>query len=484
MSRCVFACLLTLVSFPALALSPADAARLARGYRAQHESEILSEFTELLSIPNLAADTPNIERNAAAIAEMFRRRGANVRLLRLEGAPPIVFGTLGNPSAKTTIAFYAHYDGQPVDPSQWVTPPWQPEIRDGRVYARSASDDKAPIMAMAAALDALRSAHAPLPANIKLVFEGEEEAGSPHLGAYFERYPQELAADVYMICDGPVHQSRRMQLYFGARGVVDVEITVYGPLRALHSGHYGNWAPNPIVTLTHLLDSMRDTEAHILIKGFYDDVKPLTAAERQALAAMPDFDSALRRELALGRTEGQGKALNEQILAPALNLRGISGGYVGQQAANAIPTESRASIDFRLVPDLTPDKVRKLMEDHIASQGFFIVRQTPDDATRQAHKNVAKVVWGPGYPAARTPMDLPISQRVTRIISDATGTAPLRLPSLGGSVPMYLFRRNDTPAIGLPIVNHDNNQHAANENLRMQNLWDGIEVFAALFSNL
>lgn len=465
-------------------VAPPSTAAEARDYVAHHQAGILAEFEQFLAIPNLASDSPNIERNANAIVDMFTRRGATTKLLRIGGAPPVVVVSVPAPASKTTIAFYAHYDGQPVDPAQWSTLPWQPVIKGDRIYARSASDDKAPIIAMAVALDALRAAHASPRVNLKLVFEGEEEAGSPHLGTYFERFPADLAADAYMICDGPVHQSRRMQLYYGARGVTDVEMTVYGPARPLHSGHYGNWAPNPIVTLTHLIDSMRDTDAHILIKGFYDDVKPLTPAERAALAAMPDIDADLKRELALGHTEGNGKSVNEQILLPALNLRGFVGGHVGEQASNAIPNEARASIDFRLAPAQTPEHVRQLVEQHIREQGFLIVGDTPDAATRVTHPNVIRLQWGSGYPASRTAMDLPISVRVAQIINDAMGTPPLKMPSLGGSVPMYLFQRGGTPAIGVPIVNHDNNQHAANENLRLQNLWDGIEVFAALFRNL
>lgn len=485
MSRLRRLAILTLLALPAFALGPADAARRAREYRTTHETEILAEFTRLLAIPNLASDRTNIDRNAGAIVDMFTRRGAAARILRVEGSPAVIVVNVTPPeSGKKTIAFYAHYDGQPLNPAQWTTPPWDPVIRDGRIYARSASDDKAPIIAMAVALDVLRDAGAKSNVNLKLVFEGEEEAGSPHLGTYFDRFPDDLAADAYVICDGPVHQSRRMQLFYGARGVTDVELTVYGPSRPLHSGHYGNWAPNPIVTLANLIASMRDTDGRILIKGFYDDVTPLTAAERAALAAVPDIETDLKRELALGRTEGAGKGLNELILAPALNLRGIEGGAVGEKAANAISTEARASIDFRLVPAQTPEGVRRRFEQHLADQGFFIVRDAPDAATRQAHAKVIRVVWGAGYPAARTAMDLPVSIRVAEIIGQATGTPPIKLPSLGGSVPMYLFRRGGTPAIGLPIANHDNNQHAANENIRLQNLWDGIEIFTALFANL
>jgi len=491
--------LAAVLALPAFAISPVEMSHSARDYRMKHEREIVGELVELLTLPNLASDATNIEKNASAIVAMLVRRGADAKLLRLEGAPPLVYATLPSRNAKMTVAFYAHYDGQPVDPKQWATPPWQAVLKnpagsivevsshidpESRLYARSASDDKAPIIAMLAALDAMKSAKAVPSVNLKFVFEGEEEAGSPHLRAYFDRYPAELSADAWMLCDGPVHQSRHMQLYFGARGVTDLELTVYGPLRPLHSGHYGNWAPNPIVTLTHLIDSMRDTQGKILIAGYDDDVAPLTDVERDALAAIPNIDDDLKRELALGRTEGGGKSLNELILVPALNLRGFVAGHVEDQASNTINTEARASIDFRLVPAQTPEKVRERVERHIAAQNFFIVRENPDAATRMAHPNVVRVVWGPGYPAARTPMDLPICRRVANVITAAQGVPPYLMPSLGGSVPMYLFQRGNTPVVGVPIVNHDNNQHGANENLRIQNLWDGIEIFAALFTNL
>jgi acetylornithine deacetylase/succinyl-diaminopimelate desuccinylase-like protein len=448
-------------------------------YRVAHQDAILKELVDFVAIPNLASDTANIEKNAAAIQAMFAKRGIESRLLRVAGAPPIVVADLHSPNATQTIAFYAHYDGQPVDATQWSSPPWQPVLRGDRLYGRSASDDKAPIIAMLAALDALQASHVKPSVNLKFVFEGEEEAGSPHLAEYLERYPDDLRAAAWMLCDGPVHQSRRPLLAFGARGVTDVELTVYGPNRALHSGHYGNWAPNPIVTLTHLIDSMRDKDARILIEHFYDDVTPLTPAERTALANAPPFDDDLRKELSLGRTEG-GATLNESILRPALNLRGIAAGNVGEKASNSIPAEARASIDFRLVPNQTPEHVQQLAEQHVAKQGFFIVRETPDAATRMAHPNVVKMIWGHGYPAARTAMDLPISKKVIAI----SGPETVVLPSLGGSIPMYLFQRGGTPAICVPIVNHDNNQHAANENVRLQNLWDGIELFARLFSGL
>jgi acetylornithine deacetylase/succinyl-diaminopimelate desuccinylase-like protein len=473
-----------------------------RSYRVAHEKQIIGEFVDLLSIPNRASDTADIEHNAQAIQKMLESRRLTVRLLRVPGAPPVVLGELRTAGAAPTIGIYAHYDGQPVDPSQWSQPPFSPSIRDAsgrdinwqtvatfdpewRIYARSASDDKAPIEGTVVALDALRASNTPLSVNLKFMFEGEEEAGSVHLPEILRQHPEALDADIWLLCDGPVHQSRRMQVFFGARGETDLEITTYGPAKPLHSGHYGNWAPNPIVLLTHLIASMQDTDGKILIPGFYDDARPLTATEEKALAKTPAVDEQLKQELAIAAPEGNGAALAEQILKPALNLRGIQAGHVGAQVANVINTEAVASIDFRLVPNQTPEKVRERVEDHIARQGFFVVHDTPDLAIRRAHARVAKLQWGSGYPPYRASMDNAAAQAVVRAIEASTGGPVIQVVTLGGSVPMYLFEsKNHTPVIGVPIANHDNNQHAANENLRLQNLWDAIEVYAGLFSEL
>jgi acetylornithine deacetylase/succinyl-diaminopimelate desuccinylase-like protein len=462
---------------------------------------IVREFAEFLAIPNLASDAPNIARNAAAIQAMFEKRGVSTRLLTLEGAPPIVVGDLHVPGATRTIAFYAHYDGQPVDATQWKSAPWTPVMRDAagndvdwraaksldpewRFYARSSGDDKAPIIAMDAALDALRAVGHKPSVNLRFVFEGEEEAGSPHLAAYLAKYPEVLRPDAWILCDGPVHQSRRMQLVFGARGVVDLELTVYGPVKGLHDGHYGNWVPNPIVRLTHLIDSMRDESGHILIPHFYDDVKPSSAAEQEAIARMPGVETDLKREFGIAATEGNDRPLNELLMLPALNVRGIQSGHIGAQASNTIQTEAVASLDFRLVPAETPESVKKRVEQHIELQGYTIVRATPDAAKRLAHPKIAKLTWGAGYPPARTPLDLPFSRQIATIMT-AAGHDPVHVPTLGGSIPMYLFQQpSNTAVLILPIANHDDNQHAANENIRLQNLWDGIDVYTALFEGL
>jgi acetylornithine deacetylase/succinyl-diaminopimelate desuccinylase-like protein len=199
---------------------------------------------------------------------------------------------------------------------------------------------------------------------------------------------------------------------------------------------------------------------------------------------VPDVEPQLRAEFQIGAPEGGGEPLNARLMLPALNVRGIQGGNVGERASNTIPTEARASLDFRLVPAQTPGSVRQRVEQHLASLGWTVVGATPDSATRVTHDKLVKLEWGAGYPAARTPLDLPLSAEVAGVLG-AIGQEPVRLPTLGGSVPMYLFQQpHGTPAIILPIANHDDAQHAPNENLRLQNLWDGIEVFAGLFCGL
>jgi acetylornithine deacetylase/succinyl-diaminopimelate desuccinylase-like protein len=263
------------------------------------------------------------------------------------------------------------------------------------------------------------------------------------------------------------------------------ELTVYGPARALHSGHYGNWSPNPSMLLAHLLASMRDTEGRITIAAFLDDVRAPGEAERAAIASAPAVDTSLRRELALGDVEGDGAPLLERILAPALNVRGLDGGPVGSRAANVIPTQATASLDFRLVPDQTPARVRELVEAHVRGQGYHIVHEEPVLEERARHARIARIQWEQGYPGIRTDMDAPLSRAVMRVTSAATNGQVVAIPMLGGSLPMYLFAEIlRAPLVIVPIVNHDNNQHAANENLRIGNLRDGIELYAQLFARL
>ena len=506
--RALIACLFIAASSREAAPQGQAARNAARSYRESKEGEILTEFAGLLAIPNLASDSANIRRNADHLLGMLARRGfTNTQLLTVPGGPPSVYGELPSPGATRTVVLYAHYDGQPVDPKQWTTPPWSPVLRDAevhkggkllpipatggkvdpeaRIYGRSAGDDKASIMAILAAIDAMRAKQLTPSVNIKVFFEGEEEASSEHLAPILRKYASLLAADAWLFCDGPVHQSGRHQLVFGNRGITAFELTVYGPTRALHSGHYGNWAPNPGVMIASLVASMRDDDGRIKVAGYYDDMKPISAAERRAIAALPKYDSTLRVALGLGRTEANNALLAERIMYPAFNLRGIRVGGVRETGSNTIATEAYASFDLRLVPGQDPQRVRQLVEAHIRRQGYFVVHDTATLAERLAHPKVARVEWKEGYPAARAPMDGLFGRAVIAAVSDGAPQSPLTIPTSGATGPTYLFEQIlKVPVISFPIANYDDNQHAADENLRVGNLWDGIEIYAALLTGL
>ena len=478
------------------------AALAARQYRQQHERAIVDEFVTLLAIPNIASDRANIQRNAETIAAMMQKRGVAAKLVSVPNANPVVFGEIKTPGATRTIVFYAHYDGQPLDPKEWATPPFSPTLRDKqfekdgqvislpfanfnpewRLYARGAADDKAPIVAMMAALDAIRAAGIKTKSNIKFAFEGEEEAGSPNLEKTLAANKELFSGDVWLMCDGPLHQTRRQLIAFGARTVSRVDVTVYGARGELHSGHYGNWAPNPAMELAKLLASMKDDNGRVLVEHFYDEVEPLSALEKRAVEEAPDIDPELMREFGIGSTEGGGKKLTELITLPSLNIRGMASSRIGAQASNVIPSTAMATMDIRLVKGMDPRHTAQRVVDHIRNQGFFVVTQEPTGEERLAHAKVARVTTIADEAAIRTPMDLPISQEVIRVVESARGPA-VKLPNMGGGLPLLSVERPlNTRTIVMPIGNHDNNQHTYNENLRLQNLWDGIELMAALLT--
>jgi acetylornithine deacetylase/succinyl-diaminopimelate desuccinylase-like protein len=269
---------------------------------------------------------------------------------------------------------------------------------------------------------------------------------------------------------------------FGVRGDQNVDVTVYGAKRPLHSGHYGNWAPNPAMTLARLLASMKDDSGRVTIAGWYDGVEALGDAERRAIAEAPAYDDELRAQLGLARTEGNGKLLMELINQPSLNINGISSGDVGTLARNVIPTTASVVLDLRLVKGNDHQRQVQHLIDHIRKQGFYVTDRDPTEAERKQNALIAKVTARKGgYNAERTRMDLPVSIAVINAVQSTSKDPIVKLPTAGGSLPLSIItERLNTVTITVPIVNYDNNQHAENENLRLQNLWDGIETLAAV----
>jgi acetylornithine deacetylase/succinyl-diaminopimelate desuccinylase-like protein len=498
----------------ALAISSAQAAdaqtasphAAARVWRQAHEKEIVADFVTLLSMPDVATNLADVDRNAAYIQGQLKARGFETQLLRAApGTPASVFAEMDVPGAKRTVIFYAHYDGQPVNQKGWITSPFEPSMRtalpeakpvdwenasgpldpEWRLFARASGDDKATIEAMLVALDALKAAHIAPTVNIKLLYEGEEEQGSPHFAALIAKNIALLHGDLLIMGDGPMHQSGKQMVNFGNRGIASLSMTVYGPLRPLHDGHYGSWAPSPAVMIANLIASLRDDDDHILIPHFYDDVAPVSAADKAALAAMPPVEAKLKQELGLDRNIGPAR-LADGYLAPTLNVRAIHVGDEGPSAANAIATHADASLDFRLAPGETPAHTRELLEAYLTQLDWFIVRDDPDLATRLAHPKIVKLMWDAGGAiATKTPLDLPQSEAVVASIGRTVGYRPIELPIVGASSGIAdVVGQLNVPLAGVSIANYDDNQHAQNENLRLGNLWDGIEVYAGLVGDL
>jgi acetylornithine deacetylase/succinyl-diaminopimelate desuccinylase-like protein len=482
-----------------------DPVQTARDHVAEHQAEIVRDLRDFLTIPNVASDLENIRRNADALVAMLERRGVEARIIET-GGPPVVYGEIGDPTLPT-ILFYCHYDGQPADPAGWEQEqPWTPELRSGsleeggevmgewpspgaavdpewRIYARSASDDKAPIIALMHMLDAWQAGGVPLRNRLKFLFEGDEEAGSTYLPAVMREHRDLFEADLVIMADGPIHPSGNPTADFGLRGLAAATITMYGPVVPLHSGHYGNWAPNPAMRLAQLLATMKGPDGEILVEGWDDDVTPLGQEEMDALAAYPHDDATRREQLQLGSLDGGGLTRMELVARPSLNVRGLSSMFVGSQARTIIPDVAVAELDLRLVAGNSPERQVQKLISHIERQGYTVVGADPDSTTRVSSPRLVKVTSRGGYPAGRTYLDQPAARGLIAALRGAGLGDPVVSPTMGGSGPAYVYTDIlQAPFVVVPTVNHDNNQHAANENIRLANLFRAVEILAAAAS--
>ncbi|HEX2444478.1 MAG TPA: M20/M25/M40 family metallo-hydrolase [Vicinamibacterales bacterium] len=476
-----------------------------RRYVDANRKAIVAELVELLSIPNVAADKGNIRKNADHLRSMLARRGFAAELLETDGNP-LVYGELKTPGASRTLLIYAHYDGQPVDPKSWKqASPFTPVLRERRMdaggrelgsiggltgfdhewrlYARSASDDKAPIVGLCAALDALKAAGRAPTANVRVILDGEEEAGSRSLAPAIARYRDKLTADFMVILDGPIHSSGRPTVALGARGIVTMDLTVYGPKSGVHSGNYGNWIPNPAWRLVHLLATMKDADGRVLVDGFHDGIAPLTPAEEKIVRDVPDDSERMLRVFGVSAPEAPGRSLQEAFQTPTLNIRGLVSAHVGAGARTIIPDSATAGIDVRLVKETRVAAMVEKIRSHIRRQGYLLVDADPDDGVRAKHARIARLTARDGTNAFRTAGDDPQVRALVSALERTYGAPPVQIRTLGGTVPIAPFiEAVGFPAVLVPIVNFDNNQHEDNENLRLGNLFEGIVTIAAVLT--
>jgi acetylornithine deacetylase/succinyl-diaminopimelate desuccinylase-like protein len=468
------------------------------------------EYLDALRIPNVADRPADIRRNAEFFARAFERRGFDARLVTNAAARPVVLAELPARPGLPTLLFYIHYDGQPVVPAEWsqadpflpvvrhrsATGEWQDVGADAldarpldpelRVFARSASDDKAPILMFLTAFDLLAS-RAEAPAfNVKVMLDGEEEMGSPSLAATVASARAAFAADALVIFDGPLHASGRSTVVFGNRGIVQATLTVFGPRVPLHSGHYGNYAPNPALRLASLLASMKDEDGRVTIPGFYDGVE-LTDADRLTFADVGDDEAALRARIGIARAERVGASYQESLQYPSLNVRGIAAGGVGPVATNSVPSEAVAELDLRTTPETDGRRLYDLVRVHIERSGYHLVDGAPTDAERERYDKLASFELGPMTTAMRMPMDSAIGRWASQALRGTTapqpGAEPVRIRMMGGTLPTdVLIETLELPFVLVPTVNDDNNQHAANESLRIGNFVTGAETIYTLLT--
>lgn len=430
--------------------------------------QMLADLYTLLRQPSVSGRDAEVTACAELLADFMRADGLTAEVVPTDGQPAVIGHSAHVPDAPTLLV-YGHYDVQPTDPEEaWTSPPFEPTMRDGRIYARGAGDNKGQIFAQLMAYRAWHDAVGQLPVNLTFLVDGEEERGSPHLPDVVRARRDELAADVVYLSDGPVHADGQYQLSMGVRGLLAVEVEVQGAARDYHSGHMGNVLPNPAWELTELLASMRGDDGRVLVPGFYDDVRAAEPAARAAADELALDPEAVKRAHGVDRlapVHFEGFA-DRTMFYPALNLSGLRAGYAGPGTKTIIPASAVARFDIRLVADQDPDDIYAKFVAHVAEV--------------MPHATVRRL--GGFVPPSRTPVDHPAVQVVRDAVARTTGDVPLLVPSTGGTLPDYVF----THILGLPLVkvpyaNPDEANHAPNENLELSRFFTGVRIAASVF---
>ena len=471
---------------------------LARG-KAQ---SAFKEYREFLSLPNDANNEDELIPNMIWCEEAFQRRGFTTERLKTKRLP-LILAEKQYSGAKNTVLFYIQIDGQPVDPSKWFqegpfvptlkkqvkkdkweTIPWESLYKnyddDWRIFARSASDAKGPINSFLIALDIIAEKGIKPNYNIKVIMDMEEEMGSPNLPPAVKKFRKKLKADRLVILDGPRHPSNEPTLTFGARGIVAIQLKVHGPKYPQHSGHYGNYVPNPAVRLSQLIASMKDDDGKVTIPGYYDGIT-ISEEARAIMSAVPDDEKFIQRSIGISEPDKVANNYQESIQYPSLNVRGMQSGWVEKEVRTIIPSYALAEIDVRLVKETDPNRIIKLIKNHIKSQDYYIIDRDPKDNERSRYNKIVSFNYRIGYQAFRTPVNSEIAYWLRAALVNGFGKEPIIKRTSGGSIPISPFVNTlNIPAVTVPTVNPDNNQHSPNENLRVGNLIESIRTHVSL----
>jgi acetylornithine deacetylase/succinyl-diaminopimelate desuccinylase-like protein len=464
----------------------------------------LPEFYDLLSLPNVASQHQDIEKNIIWCESAFAKRGFTSQRLNT-ATVPLLLAERKVKKATKTVLIYLQIDGQPVNPALWdQESPWKPVLKeqdnqgkwniisddklkgeinkDWRIFARSTSDAKGPAAAFLASLDALKELKKEPNYNIKVIMDFEEELGSPRLPAAVNTYKNELSADWFIIFDGPRHVSNQPTLTFGARGICEITLTTFGPRAHMHSGNYGNYAPNPALRLSQLLASMKDEEGKVIIPGFYDGIV-LTDEEKRVLKLVPDNEEELKHFLGIAEPDQVAPTFQEAMQYPTLNIRGLDALYIGEKARTLIPAWATAEIDIRLVPSSNPDRLIELVRQHVISKGYHVVATEPTEEERMKYPKIAAIQSSISYGAFQTPFNSALGLWLDKAMKNAFQKEPIKIRTAGGSIPISPFVVTlDIPAVAVPTVNADNNQHAENENIRLGNYIDAVKTFICILT--
>jgi acetylornithine deacetylase/succinyl-diaminopimelate desuccinylase-like protein len=447
----------------------ADLARVLAHIDGQREAYV-ARLIEYVRHPSISAQNIGIREVAAMLVEMLKRLGFAAETVATAGHP-MVLGRREDAPGKPTILLYGHYDVQPPDPLElWHSPPFEPTIRDGRIYARGVGDNKGQHFAQLMAIEAHLAVLRRLPCNVIVLLEGEEEVGSPHIAEFIRAHRERLKADLVVTADGPIHPSGRPTMTYGVRGIASFELRCRHASRDVHSGNFGGVVPNPIWTLVHLLATMKNAAGEITIEGLHDAIVPPTELERAAAAKLPLDPEELKSSLGLARFDAPPeRGVAERLMFhPTFTINGFHGGYGGPGSKTVLPCEAFVKCDIRLVEAMTPADTLDKVEAHV-----------------RRHAPEIEVVRLDGMLPSKTPMDSPFGATIRRAILKAQGVEPYVYPAMGGSLPDYVFTKIlGVPAFVVPYANADEANHAPNENLTLDCFHRGIRTGAALLEEL